>query len=591
MYDTSNYSALQQTSIQKLQNKVYGQPDDTITTDYASGDRVSPELFNVRNNQVDAMLAYLEDTRRDETARALNAEGTLDNKLVGVTYAITGGRSWIAEPYTGQQVVLNPLVPTTVSVLLNKGQGLINGKYVSLPNNPTQIDFTLNVAKDLVINDAGVLSLQVNGYVEAEDELVVGYWSGTVYSGRILGQAFLNDVTFKDDVTIEGNLIVSGTTTTVSSTNLDIKDRVIHLNVTAGDDIALPSAISGVAVDRGSVAGVKRDLASLVWVEGSSFWHFSNTQPDDLTEVSGGDLDVKLQDLYARNGIWSGTLGVSGAATLSGTLGVTGAVTLSSTLAVTSDLAVNTNKFTVASASGNTAVAGTLAVTGATTLSSTLGVTGAATLSSTLALTGNLTVNTNKFVVTAASGNTTVAGTLGVTGATTLSSTLGVTGATTLSSTLGVTGAATLSSTLGVTGNVTVNTNKFVVTAASGNTTIAGTLAVDGDVTLKANTTLGDADTDIVKTKAIVLPTSTRQTAIAYDASGRISTITEKSSDGVTTLKTTTLSYTGAETDVSSAAITAGGVTTTLSFTYTSINDPVDGTPQPQLTGVTSAVA
>ena len=37
----------------------------------------------------------------------------------------------------------------------------------------------------------------------------------------------------------------------------------------------------------------------------------------------------------------------------------------------------------------------------------------------------------------------------------------------------------TLGSTLGVTGNVAVNTDKFVVTAASGNTAIAGTLGVD----------------------------------------------------------------------------------------------------------------
>jgi len=567
MYDVSNYSAVQQASINQLIGKIYGQPDNTLTTDYASGDRVSPELFNLRNNQVDAMLAYLEDSRRDETARAINAEGTLNNRLVGVTFAITGGRSWIAEPFSGQQLVLNPLVPETVSVLLSKGQGLINGKYVAIPTNPTQIDFTLNVAKDLVINDSGELSLQSNGYTEAENELVVGYWSGTVYSERILGQAFLNDVTFKDDVTIEGNLIVSGTTTTVNSTNLDVKDRVIHLNVTAGDDVALPSAISGIAVDRGAVAGTKRSLASLIWLEGSSRWHFSNTLEDDLTEVSGGSLDVALKDLYARNGSWSGTLDV------------TGAVALSNTLGVASDFAVNTNKFIVTATSGNTTVAGTLGVTGATTLSNTLDVTGAATLSSTLAVTGNLTVNTNKFVVTAASGNTSIAGTLGVTGATTLSSTLGVTGAT------------TLSSTLGVAGNLTVNTNKFVVTAASGNTAVAGTLSVDGDTALKGSTTVGDADADLLKVKSITLQTDTRQRAITYDANGRIAAIVEKSSDGATTLKTTTFSYSGTETDINSVAIAAGGVTTTLTFAYTSINDPVDGTPQSQLTGVTSAVA
>lgn len=79
--------------------------------------------------------------------------------------------------------------------------------------------------------------------------------------------------------------------------------------------------------------------------------------------------------------------------TFSGTLGVTGATTLSSTLAVAGNVSVNTNKFTVAAASGNTLVAGTLAVTGAATLSSTLAsgaltVTGSATISTTLGVTG-----------------------------------------------------------------------------------------------------------------------------------------------------------------------------------------------------------
>ncbi len=80
------------------------------------------------------------------------------------------------------------------------------------------------------------------------------------------------------------------------------------------------------------------------------------------------------------------------------------------------DFAINTNKFTVAASSGNTLVAGTL------------GVTGAATLSSTLGLTGNLTVNTNKALIQASSGaasfgTTTLDAALTVT--TSLSSTLG----------------------------------------------------------------------------------------------------------------------------------------------------------------------
>ena len=65
-------------------------------------------------------------------------------------------------------------------------------------------------------------------------------------------------------------------------------------------------------------------------------------------------------------------------------------------------------------------------------------------------------------------GNATMGGTLGVTGATTVGGTLGVTGAVTMAA------AATVGTTLGVTGDVTVNTDKLVVTAATGNTTSAG---------------------------------------------------------------------------------------------------------------------
>ena len=61
----------------------------------------------------------------------------------------------------------------------------------------------------------------------------------------------------------------------------------------------------------------------------------------------------------------------------------------------------------------NIAVGGTLGVTGATTLSSTLGVTGAATLSSTLAVTGTstLTGNVTASVILIVTGDLTVNGT------------------------------------------------------------------------------------------------------------------------------------------------------------------------------------
>lgn len=521
MYNASNYSVDQQQAIAKLQNKLYGQPDDTLTTDYASGDRVSPELFNLRNNQVDGMLAYLEDSRRDEYARAINAEATLNNRLVGVTFAVTGGRSWIAEPFSGQQLVINPLTPSVVSVLLDQGQGLINGKYVSLPSNPTQIDFAVGVEKDLVVDDTGAFLLKANGYVEEENDLVVGYWNGTTYTARILGQAFLNDVTFTDDVTIQGNLIVSGTTTTLNTNTLDVKDTVVKVNIADGFNVPVPGAITGFAVHRGIDNGTAREMAALVWNEANSRWRFNRILVDDVTEVAGGQQDVELRDLLARNGSLSGTLGVTGAATLSNTLGVTGAVLLSSTL----------------------------------------GVTGAATLSNTLGVVGDFTVNTDKFAVQASSGNVDIAGTLDVTGAVSLTS------------------------------DLAINTNKFVVTAASGNTAIAGNLSVEGSTSLNGSVTVGNANADLFKVQSITLPVDTRRRVVTYDAQGRLATIQEKSTDGATTLKTTTFSYTGADTNISSAVVNAGGVTTTLTFAYTLTNDPVEaGVQSSMLTSVTSAV-
>ena len=84
--------------------------------------------------------------------------------------------------------------------------------------------------------------------------------------------------------------------------------------------------------------------------------------------VTSGKLDTNIQV--------AGTLGVTGASTLTGnttvggTLGVTGNTTLSGTITggASTDIAINTNKFTVAAASGNTVIAGNLTVSGTTTI-------------------------------------------------------------------------------------------------------------------------------------------------------------------------------------------------------------------------------
>ena len=167
-----------------------------------------------------------------------------------------------------------------------------------------------------------------------------------------------------------------------------------------------------------------------------------------------------------------------------GTLAVTGATSLSTL-----------------TTSGNTVIGGTLNVTGATTLTGNLSVPG------TLSSGGNFSVNTNKFFVDATSGNASVLGTLGVTGATSLSS-------------LSTSGAATVGTTLNATGNFEVGAAKFTVAAASGNTVVAGTLDVAGTTTLAGNlaanadTTIGNANTDVltINSNNVTLPNITAAT-------------------------------------------------------------------------------
>ena len=175
----------------------------------------------------------------------------------------------------------------------------------------------------------------------------------------------------------------------------------------------------------------------------------SNVLPKTTNTLDLGSSGAKFKDSFFDGTVTTDDLAVTGGsvltgnATVGGTLGVTGATTLSSTAAIT----------------GNTTVGGTLGVTGATTLSSTAAIT----------------------------GNTTVGGTLGVTGASTLNS-VAVTNNATVGGTLGVTGNSTIGGTLGVTGQITGNITGAVTGNASTATALqnARSITIDGDVDASA---------------------------------------------------------------------------------------------------------
>ncbi len=80
-------------------------------------------------------------------------------------------------------------------------------------------------------------------------------------------QTVPNDITFGQDVTVTGDLIVNGTTTTVTSTQVDIGDAVLRLNSNLAPT-SPPSVNSGFEINRGNAS----DDAQMLWDETADEW-------------------------------------------------------------------------------------------------------------------------------------------------------------------------------------------------------------------------------------------------------------------------------------------------------------------------------
>jgi hypothetical protein len=370
----------------------------------------------------------------------------------------------------------------------------------TLPYTPA---FATSTSSNLrVTGGAGIATTLHIGGTGASEGLYVGKKnSGDTAKFSVLGAS--------GNTSISGTLGVTGATTlsstlgvtgvtTISNTTDSSATNIGALVVSGGAGIASQLRVGG-ATTLGSTLYVSNaaTLNNNLTVNGSS----------TLGDASADTLTVNATSTFNAPVTISGSnsLSVGGNITITGDLTVNGTTTTVNSVTMTID-DKNIELGSVASPSNTSADGGGITLKGTTdkTLSwinattawtssehfnlasgKEYRINGTAVIDSSRNLvniqnitnSGNLTINTNKFVVTAASGNTSIAGTLGVTGSTTLSSTLGVTGAT------------TLSSTLGVTGDFAINSNKFNVTAASGNTAIAGTLGVTGATSL--NSTLG----------------------------------------------------------------------------------------------------
>ena len=106
-------------------------------------------------------------------------------------------------------------------------------------------------------------------------------------------------ITLASDTTVGGNLTITGTTTTISATNTEIKDRVIVLN-DGESGAGVTGQYSGLEIDRGS-----SDNAFIVFDENDDTFKVSTDNGstfDTLLTGVGAGLTAVVQDTTPQLG-------------------------------------------------------------------------------------------------------------------------------------------------------------------------------------------------------------------------------------------------------------------------------------------------
>ena len=222
--------------------------------------------------------------------------GKLDASIVNAASFTVG------TAFTANATVVNAVTYYVGSTLIGNSTG---------PYGKTEA--TLNVNSALTSNNSTYLNGQLSSYYAANSSLA--------------NYALLAGATFSGDVTINANLIVSGTTFTVNTTTLDVKDK--NITVAKGSTAAASDG-AGITVD-GSNIGWYYTYASNTWTSnvgitpsanvsfdiGSASLNWRTVYANSITAInlSGNGSSVTSVNAVALGGKTEGNLNVNNALT------------------------------------------------------------------------------------------------------------------------------------------------------------------------------------------------------------------------------------------------------------------------------------
>jgi len=182
-------------------------------------------------------------------AGAVTGSGTITN-LGNVTITTTVNHTHSAADITGlDEAVLDTVGNNT------QGSGIVTVTYNDTSNTIT-ISATEVDTLDSVTSRGGITSNNISvGAFEATTGL------------------------FTSNLTVNGNLIVNGTTTTVNSNEVNIGDAIILLNA---DEVGTPTQNAGIEIARGTETNV-----TFLWDETNDVWSLANQTLADV-RLDGG---------------------------------------------------------------------------------------------------------------------------------------------------------------------------------------------------------------------------------------------------------------------------------------------------------------
>jgi hypothetical protein len=161
--------------------------------------------------------------------------------------------------------------------------------------------------------------------------------TGAGQSTRLTIDGSNGNATFAADVTVGGNLIVNGTTTTLNTTTVEVEDNILQLNTTQGSPNTMTAATSGISVFRGLDTNGNDTItqASLIFDEGDDTWDLTNNLAVAGT-LSNPQFEASATAVTLKNAGNTKLLTTGGGVDITGALAVgninmTGALDISAT--------------------------------------------------------------------------------------------------------------------------------------------------------------------------------------------------------------------------------------------------------------------